>query len=139
MNDYPKDGGARGPVDVSAEISAGPPLQHASMVEIVLEMANRVAAMRPEPPAAPEHKWWWPDLADRIRDADVILEYVRTKTCDRMRAFPPFNSVHEGFGVAVEEAVEIVREVWANDRRALKKECIDLAVVLVRMAAELKV
>lgn len=54
--------------------------------------------------------------------------------------WPTYNSAHEAFGVLLEEVDELKRHVWAKqskrDLAAMRAECLDVAAVAIRFAAE---
>jgi len=58
-------------------------------------------------------------LYDRIDEADSL--------------YGDFQSTHEALGVAVEEWQELGDEIRANDPEKIKRECLDLAAVLIRL------
>lgn len=52
--------------------------------------------------------------------------------------YGPFASTHEALGVASEEWDELRAAIHANDMRAIRHECLDLAAVLIRLADQLE-
>lgn len=77
----------------------------------------------------------------RSKDDDIgrTLEAVGTATRAVSKAFAPYNSAHEAYGVLAEEVAELFDEVrkksHLRSRLALRNEAIDVAVVAVRIAA----
>lgn len=53
--------------------------------------------------------------------------------------WPPFHSVHEGFGVLLEEVDELKAECWQRhpDKGNLRTEAIHVAAMALRFIAEL--
>lgn len=58
-------------------------------------------------------------LYDRIAEADS--------------RYGDFKSTHEAIGVAMEEWQELIDEIRRNDPNTIKRECLDLAAVLIRL------
>ncbi|HHH29062.1 MAG TPA: hypothetical protein ENK57_12060 [Polyangiaceae bacterium] len=75
----------------------------------------------------------------RSNDIGRALEAVGTATRAVSKAFAPYNSAHEAYGVLAEEVAELFDEVrkksHLRSRLALRNEAIDVAVVAVRIAA----
>lgn len=67
---------------------------------------------------------------------DVLRELATA-----MARFKPFNSAHEGFAVLLEEVDELKAEVWKNQKRrdytAMRKECVQVAAMAMRLALEI--
>lgn len=65
---------------------------------------------------------------------DIAKEYQRAK------AWPPFNSAHEGFAVLNEEFDELKAHVWTNQKKrdieAMRKEAIQVAAMALRFALD---
>ena len=58
-----------------------------------------------------------------------------------MQKWPKFNSAHEGFAVLAEEVDELWDHVRTNQKRrdheAMRKECIQIAAMAMRIALEI--
>jgi NTP pyrophosphatase (non-canonical NTP hydrolase) len=52
--------------------------------------------------------------------------------------YGPFESTHEALGVAAEEWDELREAIRANDLDAIRSEALDLAAVMMRLAAACK-
>lgn len=75
----------------------------------------------------------------RTVERQIVLAEVLTeamKACDK---WPPFNSVHEGYAVILEELDELWEESKKKipNKENLRKEAIQVAAMAVRFAAEL--
>lgn len=63
--------------------------------------------------------------------------YDVARLCEQAQSrYGGFASAHEALGVALEEWDELRAALHANDMSAIRSEAIDLAAVLVRLAAE---
>ena len=71
------------------------------------------------------------DVKGHIYDLVADMEATIASAVDRYGAMA---STHEGLGVACEEWDELRDAIRANDLKAVERECIDLAAVLIRMA-----
>lgn len=69
--------------------------------------------------------------------AQAALHEVR----QAMQNWPRFNSAHEGFAVLKEEVDELWEHVKTNQKKrdiaAMQKECIQVAAMAIRFAAEI--
>jgi hypothetical protein len=75
----------------------------------------------------------------RVLNRCIVHGEVTTevkKACDK---WPPFNSVHEGYAVIMEELDELWQEVKRKvpNNQAMRKEAIQVAAMAIRFAAEL--
>ncbi len=65
---------------------------------------------------------------------DILYDVARL--CEQTHArYGDFASTHEAMGVALEEWDELRAELHANNLLAIKREAIDLAAVMLRLAA----
>jgi len=77
----------------------------------------------------------------RATPYDIAIADVASEVDSAVRAWPPMNSAHEGFGVIYEEfIVELGAHVWTKqknrDLAAMRKEAIQVAAMAIRFAAE---
>ena len=63
---------------------------------------------------------------------------IEERIARAVRRYGPFASTHEALGVALEEWDELRDAIHANDMRAVRHECLDLAAVLIRLAGDLE-
>lgn len=67
-------------------------------------------------------------------------DYALTEAIVAARAWPPYNSAHEGFAIIHEEVDELKAHVWTNQKRrdleAMKTEAIQVAATAIRFAAD---
>jgi len=77
----------------------------------------------------------WPDNELGCMAALAYLEAASAS-----KKWPPFNSAHEAFGVLHEGFDELKAHVWTNqtkrDLTEMRKECIQVAAMALRFAAE---
>lgn len=66
---------------------------------------------------------------------DVIAE-VRSHIETSNARYGDFTSTHEALGVALEEFHELCDAIRANAIESVREEAIDLAAVLIRLAAQ---
>lgn len=52
--------------------------------------------------------------------------------------YGPFASTHEALGVILEEFEELREAIQSNDAERIKRECIDLAAPVIRLAWEIE-
>lgn len=76
---------------------------------------------------------------DRSRAIAIALQEAHQETLRAAGHWPPFHSVHEGFGVLLEEVDELKWACWRKepDPVELRKEAIHVAAMALRFAAEL--
>ena len=76
---------------------------------------------------------------DRSRAITIAIQEIKEETLRTSGKWPPFHSVHEGYGVILEE----MDEFWAEakkkevDPQKLRKEGVHLAAMVTRFIAEL--
>lgn len=80
------------------------------------------------------------ELKSAMREyADAAHEMLRTLAA-AVDAWPSMNSAHEGYGVLAEEVAELFDEVRLKQSKrtveAMRKECLDVAAMAIRMAVE---
>ena len=67
----------------------------------------------------------------------MLQQEIEARIERAARRYGPFASTHEALGVAIEEWDELRDAIHANDMRAVRHECLDLAAVLIRLARDL--
>jgi hypothetical protein len=71
---------------------------------------------------------------------DVATRDALAKAHEAAAKWPTYNSAHEAFGVLLEEVDELKRHVWTKQRNrdlaGMRGECLDVAAVAIRFAAE---
>src|SRR5215471_6712842 len=119
MNDHGKDGGPEDPA--------------------VSPLTQATASPRVDAAGFPDKMWWLQGtaLADRIHEGDFAWEFVRAEMTKAMAKYPPYNSMHEAFGVIAEEFYELLQAMHANNLQAFKDEAKQVAATCVRAMAEL--
>lgn len=58
---------------------------------------------------------------------------IETRIAAADARYGPFASTHEALGVACEEWDELREAIRSNDLEHVKRECLDLAAVLIRL------
>lgn len=66
----------------------------------------------------------------------ISLELARRISAARL-IYGPYTSTHEALGVACEEWDELRAAVHANDLSAIRRETLDLAACLIKLATDL--
>lgn len=70
----------------------------------------------------------------------VLFDLVQLELSGALRAWPAFNSAHEGYAVLAEELDELWQHVKTNQRRRdlqlMRKEAIQVAAMALRFALE---
>lgn len=79
-----------------------------------------------------------------VTKADLVKAFlcnVEVEAEHAMSKYPPFNSAHEGYAVLLEEVDELWQEVKRKqserDSDALMCECIQVAAMAARFAADI--
>lgn len=65
--------------------------------------------------------------------SNYVLDEIERRITAAETRYGPFRSTHEALGVAMEEWDELREAVKSNDLPAVKRECADLAAVLIRL------
>jgi hypothetical protein len=83
--------------------------------------------------------WTQPTGMDRSRALTIACQEAKAEALRAMDKWEVFHSVHEGYGVILEELDELWFEIKAKspDPLAMREEVIHLAAMALRFAAEL--
>jgi NTP pyrophosphatase (non-canonical NTP hydrolase) len=74
------------------------------------------------------------DLFGEREDDLEILSELESRIEDATKRYGAFASTHEALGVAYEEWGELREAIHANALDHVRRECLDLAAVLIRLA-----
>jgi hypothetical protein len=70
-------------------------------------------------------------------ETDIYLIQVENELMKAKETYPDFHSMHEGYAVLLEEVEELWNEVKRKPKdrndRAIKKECIQIAAMALRV------
>jgi hypothetical protein len=69
--------------------------------------------------------------------SQFLLQSLEERMAYATACYGPFASTHEALGVALEEWNELQAAIQANNLDAVKRECVDLAAVVLRLVNNL--
>jgi NTP pyrophosphatase (non-canonical NTP hydrolase) len=70
---------------------------------------------------------------------DVLITEMQDRMARAEARYGAFASTHEALGVALEEWDELRAAIRSNALASVEQECLDLAAVLMRLAAAMRV